>query len=930
MSTSLASELARLERRIRDLEAGRTTFQRVSVDGGFLPVYDDDGNLRQQIGRQDDGSYTVIDVNAPPPPQPGPPAASGWPGSAVVSWGGELAVGTTWPNDFARVEVHASTTPGFIPTDATHISQFTSPRGGAVTLALAPVEHFFRLVAVNTSGAESVPSGEVSCIPLPSSSASSDGLVPPVVDAPVLVGLPRMLLAKWPGVVNPDPVTYEVHLSTVSGFTPTGATMIAETAATMITVASLPDGAALAYDTPYYVRVVAKDQDGAAAPGEETEGMLDPAGTADIAVGAITAALLESVLVLSSTIKTADSGRRVELSNTGLTLFDQAENALVSLPTDDNLPAFIKGAAELAQLTVLGNMAIRGSTNELSKGSVLTLAGKVTSPRTAPTVSIGWPSTQTWLNDQFTYERVGLTFNGDGLYGTANRYFGGQLQLFDEAGAFYGSVTIPDPAGWSNFDPSGGVTFVGGYWYFLGTGLRSTDNKVYWQFRRCTLTAGLLTLNGHSGTTLGLYLTPNDEAQWPALGNDGTNLLTAAYTSGNELRVKTYNASDWSLISNRNLGASPSGTRRRVAYVGRGNFDFGTSRVLVAHRTWATAAERYVWAYDSATDARVPSHDFVKAGGEHVGMVWNPVGETTFRGLHTNGLLRFYSANHWSTESSQWWASFTWYDGDLTGGPHETGESPRATWTMPKRATVTWSVPPIPDLGGPDDPDRARFYVGRGSTTPAMTLAAEPAAGVTQVTMGAVPFTGAAPPAQPGNFPDAGYAEVRDAAGNLLFDGSGLSVWAPVGAISMYAGATPPTGWVYCDGTERPRTDRLFGVIGVAYGTGDGSTTYNLPDLRARFPVGAHSTYMPLGSNEGSTSVAERKTRMDHAHTHSIPGQTPEAAAWNTPNTGTGEVPKMVDYDGHNHGGATGSKALGNSTSLTEHAHLGVNFIIRL
>lgn len=53
--------------------------------------------------------------------------------------------------------------------------------------------------------------------------------------------------------------------------------------------------------------------------------------------------------------------------------------------------------------------------------------------------------------------------------------------------------------------------------------------------------------------------------------------------------------------------------------------------------------------------------------------------------------------------------------------------------------------------------------------------------------------------------------------------------------------ATIPDGWLYCNGAAVSRTTyrRLFDVVGTAYGVGDGSTTFNLPDLRGGMPVGA-------------------------------------------------------------------------------------------
>lgn len=63
---------------------------------------------------------------------------------------------------------------------------------------------------------------------------------------------------------------------------------------------------------------------------------------------------------------------------------------------------------------------------------------------------------------------------------------------------------------------------------------------------------------------------------------------------------------------------------------------------------------------------------------------------------------------------------------------------------------------------------------------------------------------------------------------------------ATTGMISMYASATPPAGFLLCNGQAVSRTGyaALFSVTGTAYGAGDGSTTFNVPDLASRFPLG--------------------------------------------------------------------------------------------
>lgn len=59
-----------------------------------------------------------------------------------------------------------------------------------------------------------------------------------------------------------------------------------------------------------------------------------------------------------------------------------------------------------------------------------------------------------------------------------------------------------------------------------------------------------------------------------------------------------------------------------------------------------------------------------------------------------------------------------------------------------------------------------------------------------------------------------------------------ITVDAPVGTVSLFAGASPPPGWVLADGNELNRVTYadLFLVIGVTYGTGNGTTTFNTPN----------------------------------------------------------------------------------------------------
>lgn len=97
------------------------------------------------------------------------------------------------------------------------------------------------------------------------------------------------------------------------------------------------------------------------------------------------------------------------------------------------------------------------------------------------------------------------------------------------------------------------------------------------------------------------------------------------------------------------------------------------------------------------------------------------------------------------------------------------------------------------------------------------------------------------------------------------------------GTVTFFGGAAAPAGWLLCNGAAVSRSTfaDLFAVVGTTYGPGDGSTTFNVPDLRQRFPLGkaAAGTGSTLGGNGG---------QIDHVHGLGNPNS---GAAFDTPTT---------------------------------------------
>jgi len=108
---------------------------------------------------------------------------------------------------------------------------------------------------------------------------------------------------------------------------------------------------------------------------------------------------------------------------------------------------------------------------------------------------------------------------------------------------------------------------------------------------------------------------------------------------------------------------------------------------------------------------------------------------------------------------------------------------------------------------------------------------------------------------------------------------------SPIGMITAYAGSTAPTNWQLCYGQAISRTTyaSLFSVISTTYGVGDGSTTFNLPDLRGRTVAGVDnmggtdagrlSTANTLGTTTGTETVTLTSAQSGvpaHAHANTV------------------------------------------------------------
>lgn len=100
------------------------------------------------------------------------------------------------------------------------------------------------------------------------------------------------------------------------------------------------------------------------------------------------------------------------------------------------------------------------------------------------------------------------------------------------------------------------------------------------------------------------------------------------------------------------------------------------------------------------------------------------------------------------------------------------------------------------------------------------------------------------------------------------------------GFIKIYAGSTAPEGYLLCDGSavSRETYSDLFDVIGTTYGSGDGSTTFNVPNLKGKVPVGLDNndtSFDVLGETGGEKTHTLTVNEMpSHKHDLYVTGGT--------------------------------------------------------
>lgn len=162
-----------------------------------------------------------------------------------------------------------------------------------------------------------------------------------------------------------------------------------------------------------------------------------------------------------------------------------------------------------------------------------------------------------------------------------------------------------------------------------------------------------------------------------------------------------------------------------------------------------------------------------------------------------------------------------------------------------------------------------------------------------------------------------------------LIAGGTLFADCPVGVINPYGGATAPDGWLLCHGQALSRTEYadLFAVIGTNFGSGDGSTTFNLPDMREATTKGAGTTSKAVEAHNAINvgDFVDDRTQS-HTHTVNVADGFSYAQIGQPLNWGVGGSTTLYA----NNNTKTTSTQSGRKGTTTEVKAVGVNYIMKV
>lgn len=779
-TNELGRRLTALEKRISK-GVSQPQLANSSIENGAVTAFDVDGNRTLVVGRQWDGTYASNAENGPVPPTPSNPIVTDGTESLVIRWDGLFVGGAIIPMDFLRVDIHVGAVIGFTPSHSNRVGSIVAPAGGEVTVGLTFGTYYIKLVAWTVAGSVSVASTGVMGDSWPVT-VTTDGFPPSAPTGLDTTPGIEFIQLRWTGVVNADPVEYDIYASTTTGFTPGPTNFLDTTANPQYIVKRLPgvapapgdpDLRELLFDTSYYFKVIARDADGSSSASTQAVGNIfqipsgyfgaDVIGAREVISGSFTGEEFAGEVFIGSQFKTAASGQRVEWGVNGISGYRSDNTRRFNVPTNDSEDIFLDAQIVARGLQVTGGASFEGTQNEITKDATLNLSTGVTSPTGQPQMAVDYEMLRPDTVTQYTgalgtfaltpSEVSSMAFRS----GKVNLY---QLHNLGTRVWRFNAIT----GAYDSHDDFADWYFFGEVWVpWSGSGISIRQWNVNGQY---------YVSNGSVHNTY----TPLNSGRRPNIGTDGTNIFIAEATTANRLNIgyrtslnpvnaQPLPAATTTLLTN--TSESYSETIFQVVY---GTFDGGTARYAVSGTGGSLFNTRSFSAAGNWLDEAFESPTSSKRAFAYDG--------TNFWHYGADGFLYKHTTTNWpGTVSSTWWGRLTL--ADTAGTTHETPPGPPRSIVMKRRSRLKVTLPPVPYNGGPEDPNAWGFYA---AVSP--TLAnAEPAntgrwlqqyvpAGTGTFTTSSLATTGSNPPTV-NNFPGATPGMIRNPTDTLQISGDG-------------------------------------------------------------------------------------------------------------------------------------------------------------
>lgn len=592
---------------------------------------------------------------------------------------------------------------------------------------------------------------------------------------------------------------------------------------------------------------------------------------------------------------------------TGLIAYELAVNAAspakMWIGSADGKSSVLISSLAISDHTGTTDNLTQGSTNKFYSDSLARAAISSTATGLTYTSSTGAIS----LTSGYSIPTTGSQTNWDSAYTQRLQWDGGATNLV----AATGRISL-------------GATTVGGNLFTL-------TNPAAITFPRFNVDNTVTALNAADFRTAigaGTSSTAGTVTSVAALtlGTTGTDLSSTVAT-GTSTPVITLNVPTASAL-NRGVLSSSDFSNFSTAY---------TNRITSLTTTGASGAATL-----TTNTLNIPNYTLAGLGGIKLADLSSTATGLTY--TNTTGVFSLTSgyAIPTTAKQTQWdtaYSSYLQWDGGTTGLVAATartslglviGTNVQAwdadldaiaaitgtTGILKKTAANTWSLDTSTYLTGNQTVTLSGDVTGSGTTSITTTLGTVPITkgGTGQITANA--SLNALLPTQTSN--SGKYLTTNGTDSSWASVSSGATI--PSGSLQMYAGAitqsasagtvttTAPSGWLLANGdiVSRSTYSALFTAIGTTYGAGDGSTTFALPDMRSRVPVGVGTgsglTARTLGGTVGEENTTVGATNLpSHSHTFSPTG---------TLNTENSHYHASANAGGHQHTGTNGWQPL--------------------